>query len=121
MSRRPHSRVSVEILDCQDARVTMIVPAGLLADLARALDEATRPGPPAPAPVLPAPEDPRPAYRRRLLDLHDRLSVSGVDHYATPRRIAAILASEGHPWHTVETVRRELSVALRQRAAEGGQ
>lgn len=115
MSRRPSSRVSVEILDCQDARVTMIVPAGLLADLARALDDLTRPGPPAPAPVLPAPEDPRPAYRRRLLDLHDRLSSDGVDHYATPRRIAAILAAEGHPWHTTETVRRELSVALRLR------
>lgn len=137
MSRRPYSRVSVELIDCHEARVTLIVPAGLLADLARALDDLTRPGPPAPAPVLPAPEDPRPAYRRRLLDLYDRLTGYGsadchyygdiplrrkstdCSHYDAPRRIAAILASEGHPWHTVETVRRELSAALRQRKAGG--
>lgn len=115
MSRRPHSRASVELIDCHEARVTLILPVGMLADLARSLDAATRPGPPAPAPVLPSPEDPRPAYRRRLLDLHDRLSSTGVDHYSTPRRIAAILAAEGHPWHTVETVRRELTAALRHR------
>jgi len=115
MSRLSRSRATVELIDCQDACVTLIVPAGLLADLARALDDLTRPGPPAPAPVLPAPEDPRPAYRRRLLKDHDRLLALGVELYAVPRRIAIDLADEGHPWHTVETVRRELNAALKDR------
>ena len=75
-----------------------------------------------PAEPPPPPFDPRPAFRSSCVSHYHAARQAGFDHLPAIREASRRLKVSGHPWHTFEVVRHEISEALglrRGRPAKG--